>query len=205
MIDSSSRGYKSHIIPYISVSGPLKIQRLGIDTQFAPGIIYMYGQIYIGCSDDDIATLQGKYIQKDLTYNVCLSVDSDRNIATTNQEGIDYILGSANNTSILVGNKSGEIILNTKNSLSGNILLDSISAINFNANSIFVLGGIPKPGVGYTSILTIDSNGKLGIVLSSGNFKENIENLDCSDEDFEALKVVSYSYIGSRKKYRFYC
>ena len=200
MIDSSSRGYRSHIIPYISVSGPLKIQRLGVDTQFAPGIIYMYGQIYIGCSDDDIATLQGKYIQKDLTYNVCLSVDSDRNIATTNQEGIDYILGSANNTSILVGNKSGEIILNTKNSLSGNILLNSISAINFNANSIFVLGGIPKPGAGYTSILTIDSNGKLGIVLSSGNFKENIENLDCSDEDFEALKVVSYSYIGSRKK-----
>lgn len=198
--DINSTQYRSSVRPYISVSGPLKIQTLsGNATEFAPGIIYMYGQIYLGYSDNDLIKLQGKNIKNDLSYNVCLGIDLERNITTTNQEA-DYILGSIDNTSILVGNKSGNIILNTKKSFSGDILLDSVSQINLNANSISVLGGIPKPGDGYTSILTIDSNGKLGIVLSSRVFKENIENVDFDEEFFDALKVVSYSYIGSKKK-----
>ncbi len=70
------------------------------------------------------------------------------------------------------------------------------NGINFNSNSIYLQGQNLSPASGSTNILTIDSNGKIGIVLSARAYKKEIKNIKLNSS-FDNIKPVSYSYINS--------
>lgn len=75
-----------------------------------------------------------------------------------------------------------------------------ISPIAFKASSGFVFqGDFMLPGVDETALLTIDHDGKLGILLSSRVYKEKVQKLDIDEKDFDALSPCSYHYKGKNK------
>lgn len=98
----------------------------------------------------------------------------------------------------------GQVSLGTYiNDIGASLFIPSdggISPIAFRASSGFVFeGDFTLPGVDETALLTIDHDGKLGILLSSLVYKEQIQKLDFNEEDFNKLSPCSYHYKGKNK------
>lgn len=75
-----------------------------------------------------------------------------------------------------------------------------ISPIAFKASSGFVFqGDFMLPGEDETAVLTIDHNGKIGILLSSLAYKEQVQKLHFDEKDFDALSPCRYNYKGKNK------
>ncbi len=98
----------------------------------------------------------------------------------------------------------GQVSLGTYiNDVGASVFIPSdggLSPIAFQASSGFVFkGDFTLPGVDETALLTIDHDGKLGILLSSIIYKEQVRKLDVNEEDFNKLSPCRYHYKGKNK------
>jgi len=125
-------------------------------------------------------TLSGKDIAPSANANgySLLSVDRSGNITTTTSNNI-FKIGSDNN-------ENNHISIDNENRANG---------INLNSTAIYLQGQNLSPASGSTNILTIDSNGKLGIVLSAKVHKEEIKSIKLNNS-IDSIKPVSYKYKG---------
>jgi hypothetical protein len=114
--------------------------------------------------------------------NVVLAVDRNGNVVTSDSNNI-FKFGSdaANNNFIAIDN-----------SIPAN-------GITLNSQGIYLTDSTLIPAAGSTNLLTIDSNGKIGIVVSTETKKENIKTLNL-DRSFDGLTPVSYNYKGQNEK-----
>ncbi len=115
-----------------------------------------------------------------------LAVDPNNNIITT-ENSLLYI-GNPQHNYISVNNA-----LNTFNSITNN---KTIPDTNITLNGIVYMknNGFLLPGLNQTTPLIIDSTGKIGILLSSSQYKTNIKSLEITTEAFNQLHPVSYVY-----------
>lgn len=140
--------------------------------------------------------------------NANLSLSANGNITLSGKE----ITPSANTSgySLLATDRSGNITTSNSNNIfkigsdsSGNnhITIDNenlANGINLNSTAVYLKGQNLSPALGSTNILTIDSNGKLGIVLSAKAYKEEIKSIKLNNS-FDSIKPVSYKYKGSER------
>lgn len=96
-------------------------------------------------------------------------------------------------------NNIGGIVISSGAQVDGVITLSSASDIILDSTSLSIFNAIPLPQAGCTSVLIIDSNGKIGIAISSKRFKTDIKTLPNMSDDFENLEVVSYRYRDSNR------
>lgn len=88
--------------------------------------------------------------------------------------------------------------------MGGNIIIPSggleMGPVVFTCPSGFqFIGDFPLPGPNETAVMTIDENGKLGILLSSIEYKDNIQKIVFTESDFDLLKPVQYNYKDKEK------
>ncbi len=88
-------------------------------------------------------------------------------------------------------------------SINNNLLQNYIqnNGIVFNGDVYFNNSGFSLPTQNQTTTLIVDSKGKIGILLSSSKFKENINNLNISKTSFEKLQPRTYNYKNNIKEY----
>ncbi len=135
--------------------------------------------------------------------NANLALSANGHITLTGKN----ITPSANTTgySLLATDRSGYLTSTNSNNIfkigsdgSGNnyIALDNANLANgiiLNSTAVYLQGQNLSPASGSTNILTIDSNGKLGIVLSAKAYKKEIRNIKLHNS-FDTIKPVSYKY-----------
>ncbi len=146
-------------VPFVSTSGPFKVETMTGSSEFAPGRIYFYGEIFLGYSNNDIITLQGARITAEQNKVVCLGMDQNRTMMSMNQTGFQYVIGSAqDNSYILIDNNSKTgILLNSSDPLSGGPL-----TITAGTNSIILnANGINRPFGNNINFLGVNSSGAL--------------------------------------------
>jgi hypothetical protein len=125
----------------------------------------------------------GQNILSDNSANIVLAIDPNNNLISSNETNI-FTLGDPGKANIEINNITASTI-----TLSGNVILNPQ---NFNL-----------PGNGETVILTVNSQGELGILLSSKEYKENIEKTIFNEEskkEFDDIIAYSYNYRGDQKK-----
>lgn len=118
-------------------------------------------------------------VQSNLDGYVVLAVDTSNNLTTSNSNNV-FKMGSDS-----TGNNF--IAVDNANTANGILL---------NSQAIYLANQGLAPATGSTNVLTIDSNGKIGIVISSQVYKDNIEKIKL-DESFDSLMPVSYNYKGN--------
>jgi hypothetical protein len=118
-------------------------------------------------------------IQSNLDGYVVLAVDRSNNLTTSNSANV-FKMGNDNsgNNFIAVDNE------NTSN------------GILLNSQAIYLTNQGLAPASGSSNVLTIDSTGKIGIIVSSKAHKDNIKQIKL-DESINSLVPVSYSYKGN--------
>lgn len=70
------------------------------------------------------------------------------------------------------------------------------NGITIGGESLYLQGQGLAPAAGYTNTLTIDENGKIGIIVSSARHKEDIRSLEIKENELDSLEAVSYKYAG---------
>lgn len=104
----------------------------------------------------------------------------------------NMITSETNNLFVYGNNNTGKNYIEIDNA-------DSLNGITLGGTHIFLKGQGLSPAVGYTNTLTIDNNGKIGILISSKQYKENIIPLNINEKDIENLVAVSYNYVGKNQ------
>lgn len=100
---------------------------------------------------------------------------------------------------IVTSEKSDVFVYGSTNATDNYIKLDNATPSNgviIGGPSLYLEGQGLTPAAGYTNTLTIDENNKIGIVVSSAKYKEDIKSLNINDDSFDKLQPVSYNYIG---------
>lgn len=107
-----------------------------------------------------------------------LAVDGSNNVVSSDLSQV-FVFGSTT---------TGENYIKIDNNATANGIVLSAQDVFLSGNSSL----IPAPG--YTNVLTLDSTGKIGIVVSSETKKEDIKALSINDDAFYALEAVSYRF-----------
>jgi hypothetical protein len=118
-------------------------------------------------------------VQSNLDGYVVLAVDRSNNLTTSNSANV-FKMGNDN---------SGNNFISVDNENTANGIL-------LNSQAIYLANQGLAPASGSSNVLTIDSNGKIGIIVSSKVHKDNIQQIKL-DESINSLVPVSYSYKGS--------
>ena len=118
---------------------------------------------------------------ENMTGYILLAVDRNGNLSTTHRNNLFKIgSDSPGNNYISIDNES------------------PLNGINLTSSIVSFQGQNLAPASGSTNILTINSLGQLGIVLSTRSAKRSISKLHLT-EAFDLLNPVSYSYLNSDK------
>lgn len=100
----------------------------------------------------------------------------------------------------LVTSDKAEIFIYGNDGANKNYLkIDNNSASNgitLGGKALYFQGQGLAPATGYVNVLTIDENGKIGIIVSSARHKEDIRSLEIKENELDALEAVSYKYAG---------
>jgi hypothetical protein len=118
-------------------------------------------------------------VQQNLDGYVVLAVDNSNNLTTSNSGNV-FKMGS---------DSAGQNFIAVDNANTAN-------GIVLNSQAIYLANQGLAPAAGSTNVLTIDSDGKIGIIVSSKVHKDNIEKIKL-DETFDSLMPVSYNYKGN--------
>lgn len=178
--------------------GPIQLITTDGASTFAPGTVNFSGTINIGQSINDSIVIQGANVTlrasnhihatcndvlpvANLSGYIVLAIDRTGNITTSHSNNI-FKIGS---------DASGKNYLSIDNATVAN-------GIKLNSSTVYFQGQNLSPASGATNILTIDSNGKIGIVLSAKAYKKEIRSIDIElNNSFDDIKPVAYSYKNS--------
>ncbi len=174
---------------------------LGINDSTHNNIYYATnaGSLHINANTTDA------FLELTANSNITLS-GSSLNLTFPN---INYTANATGNNLIAI-DRNGNLIDTTSNSLftigndqAGNNLISvdnetASNGITLSSNALYLANQGLAPESGSTNILTIDSTGKIGIVVSSKVHKDKIKQIKL-DESFDSLEPVSYNYKGSNK------
>jgi hypothetical protein len=118
--------------------------------------------------------------------------------STLNLDG--YIVLAVDRLNNLITSNSADLFkIGNDNSGNNFIAVDNATpsnGITLNSQALYLANQGLAPAAGYTNLLTIDSTGKIGIVVSSAKHKEEISRINL-DESFNSLVPVSYKYKGN--------
>lgn len=188
-----------------AASGNNNIISLGIDTASGNSIGFNSsgGAISIG------ANASGASIDLTASDNIYLASNS----LNLNLTGVTPTLNTSGNV-VLAVDRNGNVVTSDSNNIfkfgsdatnNNFIAIDNsipANGITLNSQGIYLTDSTLIPAAGSTNLLTIDSNGKIGIVVSTETQKENIKKLSL-DESFNELTPVSYNYKGKTKKIQY--
>jgi hypothetical protein len=158
-------------------------------------------------SDSGDITLQANTLNGNLSISANGHVTlSGKNIAPTGN-GTGYSLLATDRSGNIISTNSSNIFKIGSDTTGNNyITIDNATlanGINLNSGALYLQGQNLSPAAGSTNILTIDSNGKIGIVLSAKAYKEDIKSIH-KQISLDSIKPVSYKYKGSdRTEYGF--
>jgi hypothetical protein len=123
--------------------------------------------------------------------NTTLGSGAGSGFATgTDNTLIGYNAGSA----LTLGNSGNICIGSGQTGNAGDIFTTRIGNVTGGATTACYIDGIVTATVGASSAVLINSAGKLGTIVSSRRYKNNIQNLDDISEGFMQLRPVSFCY-----------
>jgi hypothetical protein len=134
-----------------------------------------------------------------------LSASSNINVVAS---GINPTGNSSPAYTVLALDRSGDLVTSEQSQVfifgnnavnANNVTIDNNTQANgiaINSQALYLIGQGLAPASGFTNTLTIDDNGKIGIIVSSAKYKEDIKTLSLDDNSFDSLEAVSYKYKG---------
>ena len=135
------------------------------------------GNIALGGGSNTF-TINGLNINQNYTV---LAVDNANNVMTSNATNSSFTMGDISNNNINVDNTTNL----------------ATNGITLNSSNLYLKNQGLAPAAGYTNMLTIDENGKIGIVVSSAIQKDNIKSIKLN-ESFDLLEARAYNYKGKK-------
>ncbi len=137
--------------------------------------------------------------------NLLLSADQG---ITLSSPLLTPTVNSTPTLTVLALDRSGNLVTSDKSEIFiyGNdganknyIQIDNDAASNgitIGGEAVYLKGQGLAPAAGYVNVLTIDENGKVGIIVSSARYKEDIRSLEIKENELDSLEAVSYKYTG---------
>jgi hypothetical protein len=128
-----------------------------------------------------------------------ISISGTNISPTTNSTPAFTVLALDRNGNLVTSNLAEVFVLGNNDTNNNNITIDNDSTANgiaINSEKLSFVGQGLAPAAGFTNVLTIDADGKIGVVISSETKKQNIQSLQIDENAFDSLEAVSYQYKG---------
>lgn len=125
----------------------------------------------------------------------------NRNTVIGSGAGLNFTTGTDNTligynagSALTVGNFGNIFIGSGQTGTAGDVTTIRIGNVTGGASTACYIDGIASATVGASSAVLINSSGKLGTLVSSRRYKDNIQDLESVTENFMLLRPVSFVY-----------